>query len=78
MISKSLQRLVKAGQVKEEEVETILGRIAGFTNLQKAVEGVQLVIEAVPENLELKQKIFADLDRFCIPEAISWPPTLRS
>lgn len=40
-----------------------LGRLKTETNSTKAVASADLVIEAVVENLELKQKIFAELDK---------------
>lgn len=62
MIRKSIQRFVKGGKVKQEDVEKILGRINGTTDLKEAVEGVDLVIEAAPEDLDLKKKIFKEVD----------------
>ena len=60
-ISKSLDRLIKKEKISEDEKETILTRITGTTNLEDG-EDVDLVIEAVTENKDLKFKIFADLD----------------
>lgn len=58
----SLDRFVKKGTVSQEESDKILGRIEFVNDLDKAVSGADVVIEAVPEVLELKQKVFADLD----------------
>ena len=69
-MEKSLGRLVKAGKLAQEEVPNILGRIKTTTDLQKAVEEADLVVEAIPENLDLKKSTFKDLDRFCKPETI--------
>lgn len=44
--------------------------VRGATNLHAAVQGVQLVIEAISENLELKQQLFQCLDRLTPPEVI--------
>ncbi|MDY6765235.1 MAG: 3-hydroxyacyl-CoA dehydrogenase NAD-binding domain-containing protein [Halobacteria archaeon] len=46
----------------DEEPEEILGRISTTTSLEEAVEDADLVIEAVPEKMELKKEIFGDLD----------------
>jgi len=69
-IEKSLSRMVKAGKMQEQEVPKILGRLKTTTDLKKAVQDADLVVEAIPENLELKKQIFRDLDAFCRPQAI--------
>ena len=69
-IEKSLARLVKAGKLNEGEVPKILGRVKTTTDLKKAVQDADLVVEAAPENLDLKKQIFRDLDSFCPPQAI--------
>ncbi|MFY0545680.1 3-hydroxyacyl-CoA dehydrogenase family protein [Brevibacillus sp. H7] len=63
-IEKSLLRFVKAGQLTEGTVEQILGQIETYHDLSEACADVQLVIEAVPENLDLKKQIFAQLDDY--------------
>jgi len=47
-----------------------LARIEVVETLQACVSGADLVIEAAPENLELKQQIFADVERAARPDAI--------
>ncbi len=69
-VRKSLDRLVKSGKLEQEDADQVMEGITTTTNLVEAVEGVQLVIEAVPENLELKKEIFAELDRLCPEETI--------
>ncbi len=64
-ISKSLERFVKSGKLNEEEAEIIINNIATTTELADAVEGVQLVIEAVPEDLALKKQVFTELEQLC-------------
>lgn len=61
-IRKSLRRVAKKGVIEDGQVDEILGRISTTTNRDEAVEGVDLVIEAIPENLDLKQEVFADVD----------------
>jgi len=53
-----------------EAVDAILGRIAVFDELGSAVEGAQHVQECAPERVELKQELFAELDRRAPPEAV--------
>lgn len=69
-MEKSLTRMVKAGKVSLEEVPNIFGRYRITTDLSEAVRDADLVIEAIPENLDLKKTTFKDLNRLCRPEAI--------
>lgn len=69
-IQRSLERLAKAGKIKEASVEPLLSRIRMTTDLAAGASAAQLVIEAVPEKLELKQSIFKELDRVCPPETL--------
>ena len=60
-IRKNLDRQAKKEIIQPADVDEILGRITGATELS-AVEGVDLVVEAVPEKLELKAGILKKLD----------------
>lgn len=64
-IEKSLGRFVKGGKIVQEDVPEILGRIHPTTSLEEAAATADYVIEAVTENLELKKKVFAELDSIC-------------
>lgn len=68
-IKKGLEKLAAKGKITNEEVEDILSRISGTTDLN-LLDDVDLVIEAAVENMEIKKQIFADLDKICKPEAI--------
>lgn len=61
-IDKSLSRFVKAGHLSEAEKSAALENIRHFTVLADAVNAAELVVEAVPENLDLKKAIFKELD----------------
>lgn len=61
---------VDKGKMSQEEADKIAGRIKGTTDLKQAVQGVQLVIESIPEVMDLKQKMFKQLDELCAPETI--------
>ena len=61
-IEKSLQRVAKKGGLSEGDIPGILARIRRSTKLDEAAQA-DLVIEAVSESLELKTRIFAQLDR---------------
>lgn len=70
IIQRGLERLAKAGKIEEASVEPLLSRIRLTTDLVAGASAAQLVIEAVPEKLELKQSIFKELDRVCPPETL--------
>ncbi|MFQ6027445.1 MAG: 3-hydroxyacyl-CoA dehydrogenase family protein [Dehalococcoidia bacterium] len=52
-------------QLTVDEKETILSRIQFTTNMRQAVADADLVIENVPESLEIKREVFAQLDQIC-------------
>ncbi len=64
-----LQRLVEKGKMTKEEMERCMERIKTSTSYE-SLRNVDFLIEAVPENLELKRKVFAQLDKICKKEAI--------
>jgi len=70
MIKDSLQRFLKKGEVTEAEISQILQRIHPTLDLKEAVSDADLIIEAVPENIELKKNILAEVDKLAKPEAI--------
>jgi 3-hydroxybutyryl-CoA dehydrogenase len=69
-ITKNLERQIAKGTLTEAEKETTLANITTVTDLQIGVENADLIVEAATENIELKLKIFKDLDQFSKPEAI--------
>jgi 3-hydroxybutyryl-CoA dehydrogenase len=69
-IRSTLSTMARKGVGLESEIEATISRIKTTTSMDEATSDVQLVIENVSENLELKQKVFQDLDRFCPPETI--------
>lgn len=69
-ISKNLDRMLAKDSIDEAKKEETLSNITTFTALEEGVSDVQLVIEAATENLDIKLKIFKDLDRICKAGAI--------
>jgi len=65
-----LGKKLEKGKVSAEEHDAILGRLQGTTSLEEAAAGADMVIEAVIEDMALKQKVFAELDRLCGPSVI--------
>ena len=64
-IEKNLKRMVSKEKISEEEKENTLNNITTHKNMSKGVEKADLVIEAATENLDLKLKIFKQLDEIC-------------
>jgi len=69
-ITGSLDRLVKSGKIKQEDVSSINSRLVYTGDLQQAVKDADIVVEAVPEVLDIKRKLFSDLEKFCRKDAI--------
>ncbi len=64
-----LNRGVERGKTTQEEADAALSRLSWTINVAD-LAGVDLIIEAVPEQLELKKKVFGELDEVVKPEAI--------
>ena len=69
VIRKNYQRSADKGRFTQDEVELRMGRISGTLSMDDLGE-CDLVIEAVFEDMDLKKKIFGDLDRIMKPGAI--------
>ncbi len=70
VISKNLDRMLSKEKITQEQKEETLGNITTFTNITEGVEYASLVIEATTENLDLKLKIFKQLDKDCPDDTI--------
>lgn len=68
-IAKALARSVEKGRMEEGEADSVLGRITGATE-REALGDVDLVLEAIAEDIEIKNQLFTDLDRICKPGAV--------
>lgn len=69
-ITKNLDRMVGKEKISEVDKENTLGNITTHTSLSDGVEGAGLVVEAATEQVELKLKIFSDLDKLCAPDVL--------
>ncbi|MER7747094.1 3-hydroxybutyryl-CoA dehydrogenase [Streptomyces bacillaris] len=68
-IAKSLERSVAKGRLTAEARDETLGRITAAGSLDAFAE-VDLAVEAVAEDLAIKQQLFATLDKVCRPDAV--------
>ena len=59
----SLDKLVSKEKISQEQSDDIYSRIKPIVDLQEAVNGCDLVIEAVPEIMDLKKKVYEELDK---------------
>ncbi|MDD5648190.1 MAG: 3-hydroxybutyryl-CoA dehydrogenase [Dehalococcoidia bacterium] len=65
----SLAKAVEKGKLAQADMNSQLARIKGTTDMED-FKDCDLVVEAAIENLDLKKKIFIDLDRICRPDTI--------
>ncbi|MFB6112418.1 MAG: 3-hydroxyacyl-CoA dehydrogenase NAD-binding domain-containing protein [Halobacteriaceae archaeon] len=66
----SVGKLVEKDQLSQDEADAALARIETVVDLGDAVEGTDIVIEAVPEKMELKQNVYRELEQEAPEEAI--------
>lgn len=69
-ITKNLDRMVAKAKITEADKAETLGNITTYTNIEAGVEYAGLVVEAATENLDLKLKIFKQLDAACGEDTI--------
>lgn len=69
-IDKNLDRMVAKGLIKEEEKSGALSRIFIFTEMEAGIHEAGLVVEAATENVDLKLKIFHQMDELAPAAAI--------
>ena len=64
-IEKNLDRMLKREKISEDDKQTTLDKITTYTSINDGVSGVDLVVEAATENMDVKLKIFSQLDEVC-------------
>jgi 3-hydroxybutyryl-CoA dehydrogenase len=69
-ITKNLDRMVKKEKITEADKTSTLNNINTFTSLEAGVKNADLVVEAATENVDLKLKIFKDMDKYAPEDAI--------
>ncbi|WP_196894888.1 3-hydroxybutyryl-CoA dehydrogenase [Aureivirga marina] len=69
-ISKNLDRMVAKEKISQEDKEATLGNITSLTSVEEGVKDADLVVEAATENVDLKLKIFKQLDELAPEKTI--------
>lgn len=69
-ISAGLDAAIRVREIKQENADAALGRIEYASTVEEAARRADLVIEAVPDELESKLEIFVLLDKICKPETL--------
>jgi 3-hydroxybutyryl-CoA dehydrogenase len=69
-IEKEMKKAVEKGRLEEGEMQEALNRISTTEDLEEAVSGAGLVIEAVLEKMDLKLDLFKQFDGLCEPETV--------
>jgi enoyl-CoA hydratase / 3-hydroxyacyl-CoA dehydrogenase len=66
----SLDKLVEKNKLNKQESDKIHGRIKPIVELKEALDDIDLLIEAVPEDLKLKKKVYSEVDQFAQEKTI--------
>lgn len=69
-VRKFLGVSVEKQRMTQAEADAIVGRIKGMTDLKEAAKDVDLVIEAVVEDINIKKELYKELDQICRPDTI--------
>ena len=73
----SLDKMAKKGRITPEDADRIYERITPYTDLSEALKGCEMVIEAVPEIMDLKKKVYAELESSAPENAVFASNTSR-
>src|SRR5690606_38778744 len=69
-ITTNLDRMVAKSTITDSDKQQTLNNITSFTDMKQGVSGVELVVEAGTENIDLKLNIFRQLNDFCSENVI--------
>jgi len=69
-ITKNLDRQIQKGSITEDIKNATLKNITNYTDLAEAAANADLVVEAASENIDIKLKIFKQLDEICHADTI--------
>ena len=70
-VKKNLQKFyVEKGKMSQADADAVLGRLSAAKDLKSGLQGAQMMIENVPEILDLKQQLFKEMDEICSPDVV--------
>lgn len=69
-ISTNLDRMIAREKITANDKQNTLGNITSFTDMKQGIAGVELVVEAATENVDLKLNIFKQLNELCSEDVI--------
>jgi len=70
IIKKNYERAIGKGKMTKEQADGLLSKVKGTLDMAEAVKGAQVVIEAVIENMDLKKKVYNELDQLSAKDTI--------
>lgn len=70
LIAGNIEVLKAEDMITDEGIENVNKLLVYSNNLEEAAPGAQFVVEAVPENPDIKRPLYAELDRLCSPDTI--------
>ena len=70
MIKKNYERAISKGKMTKEQADGFLSKIKGVVELASAVQGADVIVEAVIENMDLKKQVYKELEQLCGKETI--------
>lgn len=74
-IRKNLNRDAEKGKITKDQMDTILGRIKPTLDLQEAAGGADIVVEVVIEVMEVKKKVYQELEEIVSPHCLFFTNT---
>ena len=74
-IKKNLNRDMEKGKITKEQMESVLGRIKPTLDLKEAASGADVVVEVVIEVMDVKKKVYAELDEIVPPQCLFFTNT---
>jgi 3-hydroxybutyryl-CoA dehydrogenase len=69
-VDQTIRKAVEKGKLPDSEVDPVLRRISFVDDLEAASRNASVIIEAVPEDFELKRELFSQADLFCGPDTL--------